>query len=352
MFNSKRSQIVAKLISSHAEIVRFLNALGNNNPSVLGYHFPFYRDMLIKIGVGKPVYLGAYLDDKLVGLLPSFSFQSSVGVVYNSLPFFGPNSGVLCNADEFRFEVHAVLFHALFTRALQDKALCCVIYTPFLFNEFDLYDSFMPDALVVERFTQYMSLVGISFEHGTRGNDARRAVRSGVTISKEVTRERIDVFYNIYEQNCMEFGIPQKPKECIVALTHSSIVGRFADIFFAVHENRLIGGLLVLRSPLTASYYLPCTLTSARALQPGSLLIHYAISKAQSCGLQFWNWESSPSRESGVYRFKEKWGAVESKYRIYVKLLQPGDVFNALGRQGILRHFPNYFVYPFDRLMN
>src|SRR5262249_11014148 len=140
---------IKELSACDEEIVSFLNSLGRVTPSVLGYHYPFYRDMLVEIGIGQPIYLGARLNDTLIGLLPAFKMDSTAGVVYASLPFFGPNAGVLSNADERRGEIHRALLQTILARARQDRALSCSIYTPFLFDEFDLYDSVMPDVTVV-----------------------------------------------------------------------------------------------------------------------------------------------------------------------------------------------------------
>ena len=38
------------------------------------------------------------------------------------------------------------------------KALSCSIYTPFLRDQFELYDSVLRHAVVVEKFTQYLDL--------------------------------------------------------------------------------------------------------------------------------------------------------------------------------------------------
>jgi hypothetical protein len=331
------------------ELISFLNTLGRTTPSILGYHYPFYRDMLVEIGVGQPVYLGARLNGRLVGLLPAFARRSAAGVVCSSLPYFGPNAGVLYSDKEARAEIHTALLQALLSRAEQDKALSCSIYTPLLFDEFDLYDVVMPQAIVVDKFTQYLDLETATWSKKIN-YDLRKAERLGVEISKEVTPERVETFYTIYQQNCYDHGIPLKPKKCVEFLVDEGILGKHTDIYFAFHRDEMIGGLLIIWSSLTASYYVPCGLASARTLQPGTLLIEQAVQDARARGIRIWNWESSPSRDSGVYRFKKKWGAIEGNYRIYVQTFQPREIFQQLGRDGILRHFPYYFVYPFDLL--
>ncbi|MGH9438982.1 MAG: GNAT family N-acetyltransferase [Terriglobia bacterium] len=330
-------------------MINFLDELGQESPSVLGYHYPFYRDVLESAGIGEPIYLGAYSENALVGYLPAFSRDSEVGAVWGSLPFFGPNAGVLCHKGQERHAIHSALVRGLLERAGQAGALSCSIYTPFAFDEFSMYDEAMPEAIVVEKFTQYLDLSAVEWQSSLRRN-LQKAQRSNIEVSTEATSEKIDTFYSLYEQNCRERSIPVKPKRAVELLLTEGSAGRKIGVYFAYHEGIMIAGLLVIFSPLTVSYYIPCVLAEARTLQPLPLLIDQAIQDARQRGNRYWNWESSPSRESGVYRFKEKWGSVEGRYRVYVQALCPGEVLKELGAKRISECFPFYFVYPFDRL--
>lgn len=328
------------------ELIRFLNSLGHVTPSVLGYHYPFYRNLLVEIGIGQPVYLAVRLNGELAGFLPAFTRETVEGRVYSSLPYFGPNSGVLCSNKEFRTEIHTTLLLSLLSRAKHDNALSCSIYTPFLFDDFDLYDQVMTQPIIVDKFTNYLDLETATWSKKIN-YDLRKAEQHGVEISKEITSKRVDAFYAIYEQNCNDYGIPLKPKKCVGFLVDETVLGQHTDIYFAFHGGRMIGGLLMIWSPLTASYYIPCTIDSDRSLQSGTLLIDQAVKDARARGIRIWNWESSPSRESGAYQFKKKWGSVESSYRIYLETCHPRETFQKLGVNGISEQFPYYFVYPF-----
>lgn len=341
---------VRKITAADDEaVIAFLDNLGRESPSVLGYHYPFYRDVLEGAGAGKPEYLGAYTGDKLVGYLPAFSHSSEAGRVWGSLPFFGPNAGVLCGAGENAPAIHQALLRGVLDQAAQAGALSCSIYTPFMFSQFEAYDAALPEAVVLEKFTQQLDLRTAEWRGALRRN-LQKAERSGIDVSTEATNEHVGAFYSIYKQNCEERGIPVKPRQAVdLLLGEGRRSGRVA-IYFAHHQGAIIGGLLILFSPLTVSYYIPCVLNEARTLQPLVLLIDRAIQDARSRGNRYWNWESSPSRESGVYRFKEKWGSVESIYRIYVQALCPVERLQELGERRISECFPFYFVYPFDRL--
>ncbi len=332
-----------------AEYHDFLDRLGQTSPAVLGYHYPVYRDMLCHAGIGEPVYLGARQEGRLTGVLPAFRRKTAAGTVYSSLPFFGPNAGVLCESGETRKKIHESLLTALLDQARADEALSCSVYTPFLDEDFQGYEAVFGDAVKTLKFTQYNELGAPVWEHGALGRNLKKAKRSGMIISAEVTAEKLECFYALYEQECRANGIPVKPKAGVFFLAEKGVASGRAKLYFAYLNGQMAGGLMVLWSPQTVSYYIPCVHPDAKTHQPGVALIQHAMECAAQAGLRFWNWESSPDRESGVYRFKKKWSAVEASYRIYLKIFCK-ERLEELGREGIVRHFPFFYVYPFSQL--
>ena len=336
--------------SNDPEYIEFLDNLGKRHPSVLCYHYPLYRDMLTNISIGEPLYLGTRLNGNLVGVLPGFVRSAEIGTVYCSLPFFGPNAGVIWANNDLSRECHQVLLTATLKHLQHEQNfLSATFYTPLFFDQFEYYDYFLPDAIVVDKFTHSTYLPDFKPSSSVARN-IRKAKKSGVTISTEITPQNMDMFYGIYKKNCEDYGIPLKPRLAIESLLDVSDSVDCARAYFALHENSMIAGLLVLFSPLTISYYLPCALHSARSLQPGAALIHQAMQDAQQRGIQYWNWESSPSRDSGVCKFKKKWGSLESEYRIYVLPFESEKTLKQIGKENMSLNFPYFFVYPFDRL--
>lgn len=120
--------------------------------------------------------------------------------------------------------------------------------------------------------------------------------------------------------------------------------------YLAFEDTLLAAGLITLWGPRTASYYLPCSTPRARSAQAGTLLIDLALKEARKRGLRYWNWESSPSIDSGVYRFKSKWGSIGSDYRTYVRAFTSVETLHAVGAFGLSENYPHFFIYPFDRL--
>jgi hypothetical protein len=334
--------------SQDDELSEFLDRLCDGSPSVLGYHYPCYRDVLVSLQIGQPAFLSARRNGVLVGVLPLFLRRSEVGLAYSSLPFFGPNAGVLCVDGFLGEEIHFALLHAFLDKVREEKAVSCSLYTPFLFRDFSWYDQFRPD-IVVDRTTLYTDLANAEWNSSIQ-YDLRRARRLGVGVTSEVTPERLDAFYAIYCRNCSDRSIPIKARECVSLLVRPEILGRHTRIYFAMKEGEVIAGLLVVFSPATASYYIPCTRDDARTLQPGTLLVDNAVRDLRAAGVRFWNWEASPDPESGVYRYKKKWNSIEASYRIYIWC--PGGVepLRRIGKDRLRDSFPAFFVYPYDQL--
>ena len=331
------------------QLVAFLDELSKSENAVLGYHYPFYRDMLVSIEIGEPFYLGLFENEKIIAFLPGFIKKSIEGNVYSSLPFFGPNAGILTLSSNKR-EYSKLILDFLLQYLSENNFISASIYSSFgadieieneiLGADFDLK---------VDKFTSFISLEKLTIPTKVM-YDIRKATKEGVILTSEITAQKIERLYEIYQRNCKDFDIPLKPKKCIEMLCEFSKTSKNVSVYFAEYENKLIGGLIMIWSKAVASYYLPCSINEFRTFQSNSLLIHHALEEAKQRKIQIWNWESSPSTESGVYKFKKKWGSEDGNYSIFIKTLKENTFFQNLGKEKISQLFPNYFVFPFQKL--
>ncbi len=330
--------------------VQFLDKLSSQCDHVLGYHYPFYRDIIQQCGIGTPCFIGAFVRNELLAVVPGFVKSTKIGTCYCSMPFFGPNAGVMCLDQALSKEIHnSIIDYTVKQVEKMFNPIAISFYTPLFFDDFDLYDKNLSNSVFVEKHTQYLDIQRTEWSNKIR-YDLRKAEKSGVTISESVTPEKLAILIDIYNENCADYGIPPKPRKFIERLGKSAADGRHLEIYFAYHEEEIIGGLIVIFSKTTLSYYLPCSRDSSRSLQAVTFMIDHAFKKAKGRGIKYWNWESSPDQESGVFKFKKKWGSVGSTYRVYAKLLCTMDYLKSLGREGIEREFPFFFVYPFNKI--
>jgi hypothetical protein len=64
-------------------------------------------------------------------------------------------------------------------------------------------------------------------------------------------------------------------------------------------------------------------------------------------GVERFNWQSSPSRESGVYIFKKRWGAIEGQHVILTKVFTDAEVFTSRPLEQIRAAYGHHFVLPY-----
>lgn len=335
------------------EFKEFLTALSSENESVLGYHYPSYLQMLEKTGIGKfhGVVLKEEKTEQIFGFLPGFLKSSEIGSVYSSMPFFGPNAGLLMSRSRSNyFEALTAALNCLENSFDRTSMISASFYTPFHHEELlSNYHESLPQALRVDKFTSFIKLDELQLSTSLQ-YDIRKALKSGVEIKAVNDAESAQAIYDIYIQNCIDYGIPPKSKECIDMLVSQSSSSGNTESYVASVDGKVIGGLIMIYSEKTASYYLPCSIHEYRSYQPTTLLIKHSMDLCIERGLTFWNWESSPSKDSGVFKFKQKWGSQEGQYQVLIKPYKEESFFRELGASKIASYFPHFFVFPFNLL--
>ncbi len=338
--------------SNEHELIAFLNRVSAVNHSVLGYHYPQYLKILEKIEVGK-LHLIAVKNEsnQWMAFLPGMIKTTSIGTAYSSLPFFGPNAGIIADpVDLAEDELIQMTFDFLKSSLSELDIVSTSIYSPL--DDFKAQASYekalRPDE-VVEKFTSFIRLDHLQLSTSLL-YDLRKAEKSGVEIRVGNFEGAAEQIFSIYKKNCEDYGIPLKPKECIQELVIQSQPDSFTETYTAWLDGKMIGALIMIYSPCTASYYLPCSLHEYRSFQPTTLLIKYAMDRSKERGMRIWNWESSPSKDSGVFKFKMKWGSEDGTYKIFINTYKPREFFGELGQSSISSEFPFFFVFPFNRL--
>jgi hypothetical protein len=357
-----------------AEATAFLDTFGQmadgsagqagEGASVLAYHYPFYRDLLCRsLGEGVEAATFAIRDESgaIVAMLPGMLRHSDGESCYNSLPFFGPNAGVLAaTGDRATYDrLQAALVERAIGFAREHRALTATFYSPFVPREStepaatsieelcrDL--NFGGDEIVsVPKETLYLPLDDLSAWPAKIRYDLRRAEAAGISLCQDFSAERIERVIELHAQTCRECGAPPKPASIIRGLLSGNPkADHRVGAFGAMLDGRLIAALIVLWGPQTASYYLPCADGAERTLQPITWLIDRAIAAARQRDIRYWNFESSPVREGGVWKFKKKWGAIPASYRTTVVRLRPLSHLRSLGAEKLARRFPYFYVYP------
>src|SRR6266850_1533999 len=84
---------------------------------------------------------------------------------------------------------------------------------------------------------------------------------------------------------------------------------------------------------------------SAKA--PNYPLVEQSLFAMWRRGVRYMNWQSSPRRGDGVYRFKKQWGSEERPYYFVTKVYCAPEKILSIGAEGIRRAYPGHYVVPF-----
>jgi hypothetical protein len=285
--------------------------------------------------------------------LPCFVKQSKIGAAYCSLPYFGPNAGVIADPNDEHLELwHKLLIEAAIKDARSLGALSFVVYSPLVDPRATNYREVLPQGTIeVEKITQ-TSKLGSSFKLSSKIlRDVKRGKDAGFRVSRNLP-VKINEFWDTYAERCEFVGIPIKSKQFVTNLATKLVDEGLADYYVAATESTddFVAGLILLKSTQSASYYIPCFDQKYRKQQPMSLLLATALNNCSNEGLSLWNWESSPSVDHPVYAYKRRWGAEHSTYRIYVTLLKPISALREIGAENISSALEYFFVVPFTEL--
>ena len=320
-------------------------------PSLLGYHTPAYMNALTEVLNDNPLYLVAFFEKKVAGFLPLRWRRGKLGIVINSLPFFGPNGGPVLTNEGLNHvdEVMPQLASELHAFASEIGAVSIVCYTPFLYNAEVFEQAFSPDR-AVDKFTQYLDLQGFTgWSAKIRHKSVGRAKSQGVNV-RSGTPHDIPVLLEIYHENYQRKGILLKPESYFYQVVEKLCPKGIARFTIAEWQERVVACLITIQTGKTVSYNVPCCKEAAQTTQANSLLIDESVRTLILQGYRFWNWESSPDKDHPVYKFKARWGSKEAYYKILIKYLRGTDAFWGLSAGEIASEYPYYFVIPFEDL--
>ncbi len=329
-----------------AQIAEYDRFVANHEHSLV-YYCAKYKDLLKDLLQCHEEYLIAVEGDRIRGVLPLLYMEGSGGRVYNSLPFFGSYGGVL--ADGVVAEER--LLGAYDEIATGESTMASTIVSNPLQPQ---GTSSLRGNYADRRIGQLTALSeqGDSPDHLMERVDAsarrnvRKAERQGVSV--EVDHTQMGVLREIHETNMRAIGGLAKPERFFELVPGYFVPGEDFDVYVAKKDGAVVAGLLVFYFNLTVEYFVPVVDEQHRPVQPLAIILYTAMHDASQRGFRWWNWGGTWTSQTGVYRFKRKWAAVERHYEYHTQLNEP-TLLDWSDSQ-IMAAFPNFYVVPFDAL--
>jgi hypothetical protein len=317
------------------------------HPSSLFYSSSKYRQFLLDLlGCGDES-LVAVDGGVIRGVLPLLSMRGEKGKVYNSLPYFGSNGGIVADNPALCAElVHA--YNAI--AGSQDTLAATIIDHPIApqvcsglrHNYTDKrIGQFTDIAIQADHREEILARI----ESSARRN-IKKAAREGVSV--EIDPTRFDQLRQLHQDNMQSIGGVAKSDAFFALVPRHFIPGQDFDLYVAKRDGVIIAALLLFYFNRTVEYFTPAIDHAFRSIQPLSLMLLEAMTDASRRGFVWWNWGGTWTSQSSLYRFKAKWAASETRYSYYTQLNH--DSILEQSRDEILGLYPNFFVVPFSVL--
>ena len=152
----------------------------------------------------------------------------------------------------------------------------------------------------------------------------RKAQKSGLSAKRANSKKEVEAFYRLYHSSMERKGAPSKyPPRWFTAIYEILIKQGTADILFALKEDQLIAGVVLIRS-LTSHHYLHNGSDEAHLdSRPNDFIVDQIIQEGVKEGKSTLDFMGSDPTDLSLIRFKEKWGSRSLDIHTYVKDISP-----------------------------
>ena len=308
-----------------------------------------WRNVISGLGPDEPYLLLARDNGRPVGVLPLYLYRGKFGNIITSVPQPGPLGGI---ASVDGYDDKDALYKALITYAadLGREKKCClltIITNPFTRDD-ALYKKFLLPEYELENFTQFIYLGNSDYIITSKNikRDLKTSVAGGVTIKEAASAYDFDALYKIHCKRQVEISTIPLDKRLLENIFNIACPANKAKIFLAYHDGSIIAGWILIHDKLITDVFVIAADSAFDRIFPNFALADYSIRWAQGEGARLYNWQSSPGRSSGVYKFKTRWGSEEAGYYFFTKVL--GDVSGIMNGNfsEVGGAYTNHFLLP------
>ena len=331
------------------QINEFLDLIENK----LIYYSVEYNELLVSALSNSECYCICVLQKKsILGLFWFHIYENDKGVkVANSLPFFGGHGGsiVLPNSD-YKLCVENLLIGKFLAICGENGVASCLIvenlheasndelYTRHGFEKVERRIGQITMLPSQSTSSEVGKLLFANFHVKTRN-----AIRKGLNYEQDITLDNSRKAWDWLEQehwnSIVALGGVPKSSQVFESIRSSKIEHR---LYVGRGREGISSALLILLFNKTVEYFTPVSLPSLRNQQVLPSLIFTVMKELSMEGFEYWNWGGTWESQTGVYRFKKRFGAVDFPYRYFGKIFSTELL--EIEPQTLRDKFPYYYV--------
>ena len=322
-------------------------------PNSLIYSCPRFIELISDHLDASPGWILAKDETRILGALPfAQSKAGEFGTVFNSLPYYGSNGGVLqCKLNN---KIKASLVKGYFDYAQSLNACSATLTTNPLQMDHEIYENTIDGFIKDERIGQITHLPEnpddelIKIFEDPRPRNIRRAQKEGIKVSSGNERGSVEFLYNVHVENMQAIGGLHKSWDFFEKLL-SDMPSNMWSVYIGSKNGEPVSALLLFYFNGTVEYFTPVLKSGYRNTQALALIIFEAMKDMVKIkGCKNWNWGGTWLSQKGVYDFKKRWGTIDYLYNYYTKLYN--EDIRSSNREALLENYPGFFVLPFSEL--
>jgi hypothetical protein len=324
-----------------------------SNENNLFYTSSKYLVFLEKVLNCKTHVLIIKVDNSIIACLPLMYKDGNLGRVYNSLPFYGSNGGIISNSEEA-----TGLLLKRYNEIVSDENVASSNYIENPLNKTSVENrinhneedfrigQFTPLDLSNPNKMNNKDLLMQSLHTKTR-NTIRKAIKSKVEIN--IDNESMNFVRDEHIKGMRKINGNAKSDFFFDNIFKSFTAGEDYNIFVAKKEGVIIAAVLVFYFNKTVEYFVPVTSEGYRNYQPNSLIIYEAMLDAMGKGFNYWNWGGTWQSQEGVYSFKNRWNTLNIEYTYYINITNK-MVYRA-SKEDLIKDYYGFYLIPFEKLI-
>ena len=325
-----------------------------NHKESMIYHSLKYKKLLLYIiKNSSAIYLGAFINNELVGVLPAILKKTDVGCVINSLPFYGSNGGTLTVSKDSDL-IKKKLYEEIKRIAIKENALSTVIIESLISIKEFYFDN---DSIIFdERYSQITFFKNINYEnieeslmnlfHSKTRNMVRKSMKSNFNISHGSSKKYFDNLVNLHNLNMNKLKGKAKPAEFFKLLKELFIYDKDYRIYSASIDGKYIASLLIFYFKDQVEYFLPAIDENYKNLQPLSGLIYKSMfDSINERNIKLWNWGGTHLDQENLFKFKSKWGSTNKIYKYFI-LADVPRIKEVSKNTNLFEQFEYFYIYP------
>lgn len=343
---------VLEIDFAQRELVERYDRLFENCPNAVIQQSSYWADVISAAGPDKPLFLLARdAGGEDIGGLPLYLYQGPLGNVLTSVPQAGPLGGIFCReniTDEKKEEIYRCLLEKADEIARRHQCLSLTLITNPFCNDLDLYNRYLSPDFTFENFTQYVPLtesIRPSNSHSKNVNKAKKTEAAVVFCDNE---NDLRSWYRLHEKRHLELGAAPLKYAVFEKIFTGLVPRNKARIMLVKLGDAILSGCVHIYHRRVADVFMLSMDSACPELCPNFLNTDYSIDWMRRQGIEIYNWQSSESRQSGVYAYKRRWGSLECPYFFVTKLYGGGvEEIRRIGMEKIRRDYQGHYVVPF-----